>query len=84
MKARKVIYTIVGSIFILLNLIVDIAEFGTIRSPKEDGSYNFGYFIGSHILLIFGLILLRMAYKLHKKLKKKEMQEMIDSIGNSQ
>lgn len=83
MKTRKIIYTVIGSILIILNLLVDIAELGTIKTSKEDAGYSIGYFIGSHILLIFGLILLRMAYKLQKRMKKKETQEMIDSIGNS-
>ena len=80
MKKRKIIYTIVGSILILLNLLVDITEPGAFRA-SEDKGYSIGYFIGSHLLLIIGLILLRLAYKLNKRLKKMEIQEMINNIG---
>jgi hypothetical protein len=83
MKTRKIFYTIIGNILVVLNLLFDIAEFRTRRSPKEDCTYSIGYFVGSHILLIVGLILLRIAHNLQKKLKKKQVQEIIDSIGNS-
>ncbi len=37
--------------------------------------------IGSHILLLFGLVFLRLASKLQKKIKAHEMRQMIEDIG---
>jgi membrane-bound ClpP family serine protease len=83
MRIRKNIYIILGIVLILLNLFVDFAEYIERRSLKTDAAYSIGYFIGSHILLIFGMLLLRIAYKIHQKMKRNEVQQMIEEIGKS-
>ena len=81
MKTRKNIYLTVGIILILINILVDIVEFNSFKSLSEDNAYNIGYFIGSHFFLFAGLALLRMAYKVQKKINNKQTREMIDNIG---
>ncbi len=71
MKTRKALYLFIGIILIALNLIVDVIEW--FENSYILNSYTIGYFIGPPILLIFGLVLLRMAYRLHKKLMEKIM-----------
>lgn len=81
MRIRKNIYIIAGVVLILLNLFIDFAEYIERRSLKTDTAYSIGYFIGSHLLLILGILLLRIAYKIQQKMKRNEMQQMIDNIG---
>ena len=84
MKTRRTVYLVIGVLLILLNLVVDLTEYASFNSNYISPAYNIGYFIGSHILLIIGLILLRLAYRLHKKMKSKEddpLEESINCIG---
>ena len=81
MRIRKNIYIIVGVILIVLNLFVDFAEYIERRSLKADPAYSIGYFIGSHLLLILGILLLRIAYKIQQKIKRYAVQQMIEEIG---
>ncbi len=83
MRIRKNIYIITGVLLILLNLFVDLAEYIERRSVKTDPAYSIGYFIGSHLLLILGILLLRIAYKIHLKMKRNDVQQMIEEIGKS-
>ncbi len=84
MKTRRNIYIGIGSILILLNVLVDIISF-TEYTPESTGvGFSIGYFIGSHFLLIFGVILLRLAYRLNKRIKSREeltLDKSIDEIG---
>jgi hypothetical protein len=85
MKAKRIIYLTVGILFVLLNLLTDIMELSEKNYSGDNPSYSLGYFIGSHIFLFFGLVLLRLAYKQHKKIKiemqNRELNNQIDSIG---
>ncbi len=81
MKTRRNLYLTVGVILIVLNLLLDIAEFNRFKSLSEGNAYNIGYFIGSHLFLFAGLFLLRMAYKVQKRINNKQTREMIDNIG---
>ena len=84
MKIRKNVYLIIGIVLIILNLLVDIIQLS--ENSSRDTSYNIGYFIGSNSLLIIGMVLIRISYKLNKKLKRKEkngLEEAIEEIGNT-
>jgi hypothetical protein len=84
LRTRKNIYIIIGSILIVINLLVDLLEIIEHNPVSADQAYSIGYFIGSNILVIFGLIFLRLAYRLHKKIKKierNELEKSINSIG---
>ena len=79
MKTRRIIYFSLGILLILLNILVDIVN--PDGPNRNDDSYNIGYFLGSHVIMIIGLILLGFAYKLHKKIKRtNENNDLKDSI----
>ena len=83
MKARRTIYLIIGTILIVVNLFTDLIAVLD-GEYSRDISYSIGYFIGSHILMIFGLILIRMAFKIDRKIKNRkaiELEKDIDTIG---
>lgn len=88
MKTRKVIYISIGVLLIVLNLLVDLVSLSENDfSTKGSGNiYNAVYFIGAHFFLIIGIIFLRMAYKLHRKIKSavdNNLEDSINSIGKS-
>ncbi len=81
-KARRNIYLTIGTFLVVLNLLVDIIELPQLLADIEKN--GFGYLLGYHILMIFGFVLLRMGYKLNKKIKHTEsfdIEKSIESIG---
>ena len=82
MKTRKNIYLTIGIILIVLNLLVDITDFTHIKLQVQNDKSGFGYVIGSQFLLIIGLILVRMAYKLKLRIERTQLQDMINKIGS--
>ena len=65
---------------------MDIANPDKSQEVKNSDSYNVGYFIGSHFLIIIGLILFSFAYSVHKKIKNRQGNEVerdINEIGKS-
>ncbi|MGB4845944.1 MAG: hypothetical protein WBP16_15870 [Ferruginibacter sp.] len=86
MKTRRVIYIIFGSVLITLNLLVDLVYFSEYEPEDKSIAYKIGSIIGGHIFLIAGLIFLRLAYSVHKKIKRKEedsLEEAVNSIGEN-
>ena len=85
MKTRRKLYFLVGVLLIIANLLLDIIQFFDDKEFAERMFSNIGYFIGSNIFLIFGLILIRMGYKHQKKIRQHmenlETKRKIDSIG---
>lgn len=82
MKTRRAIFTILGSLFILVNILVDLTN--PDRPPKADDAYGIGYFIGAHFLIILGLIFLGLAFNIHKKIKRQrgsELEKDINEMG---
>ena len=71
----------IGITLVVINLLVDIVELSERREFNQGIAYSIGYFIGSHILLLFGLVFLRLAARLQKKIKAREMRQMIEDIG---
>lgn len=83
-KARRNIYYTIGTIMVVLNLLVDLIELPQLLADMEESGFSFGYLLGYHILMIFGFVLLRMGYKLNKKIKLTEsfdVEKSIESIG---
>ena len=83
MKGRRNVYLIIGSVLIILNLLLDIASLSEYK--PQDSSYSIGYFIGSHFLMIIGLVLYRLAYKINRRLKSDNpdsLEEDIKKIGS--
>ena len=86
MKIRRVVYIILGSLLILFNILVDIVNPDKSRITAGDGAYSIGYFVGSHILIIVGLLFLIMAFRVHKKIKAtpdNELEKNINDIGKN-
>jgi hypothetical protein len=84
MKISRNIYLIIGTILIVVNILVDILDIQNLTMQLERTSFNIGYIIGSQFFLIIGFILLRMAYKIQKKINKKNdynINKAIDDIG---
>lgn len=83
MKTRRSIYIVVGTVLILLNILLDIVNPDSANNFTGD-AFNIGYFLGSHFLVISGLVLLSLAYKVDKKIKMKKLAQLereIDEIG---
>ncbi len=82
MKTRRNIYYSIAVFLILLNLIVDFVSLPEFFADIENNGFSIGYLIGAHFLMIIGFILLRMGYKLNKKIKFKEDFDINTSIEN--
>lgn len=86
MKTRRNIYFLAGSFLIVFNLIVYISHLQQMSEESSNASYSIGSFIGANIPTIIGLILVRMAYKLHARMKQIYMNEVdteVNNIGNN-
>ena len=84
MKTRQIIYIVVGSICILLNLLVDVVQLRDIKNNITSDAYGIGYLFGQHILLLIGIILFISAYKVKKKIrnqKSDQLEKEINDIG---
>jgi hypothetical protein len=85
METRRNIYTTIGWILIAVNLLVNLVEIREMASQWENKNLRIGYLIGSNILVIFGIVLLRMAYRLQKKIERKKasgLEESLNNLGN--
>jgi hypothetical protein len=83
-KTRRNIYLGIGSILILLNILMDMVELTKDSSSPAVSPYSVGYFLGAHILMIVGFLLLRMAYKVNQRIKSKGaimLDRSIEAIG---
>lgn len=86
MKTRKAIYIVSGSLLILLNVLVDIVNPDKSPVAENDQAYSIGYFIGSHFLIVFGLLFLFLAFRVNKKIKNRpadELENDINKIGRN-
>lgn len=81
MKARRNIYLVIGGLLVIINLLVDVVALQEQDPAVNDGMFNAGYFLGSHFLLIIGLVFLRWAYKINRRLAKRSEIELEDSIN---
>ena len=87
MKFRRNIYIVIGLFLIIVNFLVDIIQLLEKNEYSGESSYNVGYFIGSHFLLLFGLLFLRTAYKVNRKIKSKAdlaLEKSIHNIGEKE
>jgi EamA domain-containing membrane protein RarD len=82
MKTRRTIYFCIGGFLILLNILADILSLREFFAKAESLDYSIGYFIGYHILMIFGIVLFREGLKLNKKIKLSEGFDADASIEN--
>lgn len=88
MRTRRIIYLVIGSLLIVLNLLVDLVGYAHTENPEYDNdtAYRIGTMIGGHFLLIIGAFLLLGAYRLSSKINNfedKEIKKSIEEIGNN-
>ena len=70
----------IAIVLILLNILVDITN----PPIYNEGAYNVGFFIGSHIFVIAGLLLLIipiLQYRKSNKIERSMVDESIENIG---
>jgi hypothetical protein len=91
MRTRRIVYLVLGCLFIGLSLLYFLSKLSdpnarTVADPDYRGDasfaagYRIGQFIGESLFLVIGLIFLFAAYRVQKKIKRKEMQELLESI----
>jgi hypothetical protein len=78
MKTRRTIYYILAVCFILFNIPAWVK--GTTIERPDDAAELAGYYIGSCIFFIIGLVFLLLAFSVNKKIRRKKEQELMDSL----
>jgi len=83
MKKRRNTYLIIGFILLALNCLTWLAGASSVKDSSIDydnPAYMSGYYFGKSVFAIIGIILLTIAWSIHRKIKRKEKQDMIDSF----
>lgn len=86
MKARRIVYLVIGIFLVVVNLLVDLINFKELYLQSDDAAYTLGSLLGGHFLMIAGLFLLRASYKLGKRIKLLDTMSLemdVESIGKS-
>lgn len=78
MKTRRILFIVIGSLLIFLNLLSHLEALITHAYRNLSVSYGIGYFIGSNIFLIIGVLFFRVANRLGRKIKIAEERSQID------
>lgn len=81
MKWRKNIYLIIGILLIVFNLLAYLG--GAKMQPEDpfaDSGVRIGYFIGSNIFLIVGIVFVFLSYRVRQKMKKKKDADLVDTL----
>ncbi|WP_129132633.1 hypothetical protein [Lacibacter luteus] len=89
LQRRRTIYLVTASFLICLNLLLDLislieGEFK--RNYNQDAmSKNVGYFLGSHIFILFGLLLVYRVTKITRRIKslqQLQLNDIVDAVGS--
>jgi hypothetical protein len=78
MKTRRTVYYILAAVFMLFNIIAWI-NFDKSKMP-QDPAERAGYYFGSCIFFIIGLIFVLLAVSVNRKIKRKQQQQLVDSL----
>jgi hypothetical protein len=89
LQRRKIIYIVIASFLIVLNLLVDLmslqkGEFYKNYNDPGPGT-SIGYFIGSHIFILFALLLFYRVFKIGKRiefLNQQQLNDTVDAVGS--
>ena len=84
MKRRLTVYFTLAYVFLGLQIISYLGGAASKEKIPEDSAERLGYLIGSHFFTILSCTFFISAFQLKKKIKKKENDEKIDSIGNKE
>jgi hypothetical protein len=84
MKIRRTIYLVIGCIFVSLNLLLYVIALmkpsGLTAEDKGKPGVELGYYLGMNLFTIVGIIFLVASYRLNKKIKRKKLEDMVDSF----
>jgi hypothetical protein len=87
MKLRRTIYLVIGCIFVFVNLLFYLValmhpneKIGITPAQEGDPAYMAGHYFGMNLFMVTGLIFLYASYRLNKKIKRKELEDIVDSI----
>lgn len=87
MKIRRTLYFVLGCICAGLNLLMYFIvlmhpneQIGVDPKDKGDAAIMVGHYFGVNLFTIVGIIFFYAAYRVQKKIKRKEMQEMLESF----
>ena len=82
LKIYKAIYIAVALALILFNIITVIPyyELGVFFDGYSTWSQKLGYFLGRHLLIIFGLFLFLRAYFMNRKIIEMQNGDILDAI----
>ena len=84
MKYLKTILRILGSIFILFNLLAYLSSSHTEYPDGANGTADLmAYYTGKNLLIVAGILLFFLAYRINRKLRKNKENEMIDAFLSS-
>jgi hypothetical protein len=64
----------------LITLMHPDEQIGVDPKDKGDAAIMIGHYIGMNLFTIIAIILLYAAYRVQKKIKRKELQELADSF----
>jgi len=84
MKKRRNTYLIIGFILLALNCLVWIGGASSVpdssRDYRDNPAYMSGYYFGKSVFAMIGIVLLVVAWSIHRKIKRREKQDLIDSF----
>ena len=78
MKTKRIIFIVLGWLFIFLNVAGYLAAIGEGRPVFEDDSIPF--IIGFNFWFLLGIVFFRMANKQKRKIQKAKEKEMLDNF----
>ncbi len=82
MKRRIKIYTVLAYVFAGLQLLNYLGQATSANSAPSNAAERTGYYAGMHIFAIIAVLLFIAAFRLRKKMKNAEADNMVDSIGD--
>jgi hypothetical protein len=87
MKTRRIIYLVLACLFIAIQMIVYIfippAETFIPLEYKGDTAYTAGTYVGINIFLIIAIFLLIGVYRVGRKIKLRERQQMLEAFDDA-
>ncbi len=89
LQRRRTIYIVTASFLIGLNLLLDLISFiegdfyRNYNNPNPGTSI--GYFLGSHIFILFGLLLFYRVTRISRRIswfRQEQLNDIVDAVGS--
>ena len=87
MATRKTTYLILGIVFLVLNTFTTLQQLSELKKYTNSDAFSIGYILGSQIFLYVAAVFLYLYYRLNKKMKAQQKQQLennIAAIGNKE